>query len=103
MPAASETFRKDPAGAMRPAAFRRGRARGFFKKARSKLREPVSDPAGTGKDLGAYLRGDALDEAVSKAESAFKRCQRAEEAAKNGDLAAMHGAYRRVFGDYYPY
>lgn len=77
-------------------------ARYFFKKARGRLRESISDPAGTGKDVGAYLRGDALDEAVSKAESALKRCERAEEAAKNGDLAAMHEAYRRVFGDYYP-
>jgi Second Messenger Oligonucleotide or Dinucleotide Synthetase domain len=76
-------------------------ARYFFKKARGKLGESLSDPAGTGKDVGAYLRGDALDEAVSKAESAFKRCQRAEEAAKKGDLAAMHEAYGRVFGDYY--
>jgi hypothetical protein len=79
-----------------------GSVRYFFKKARGKLREPLSDPAGTGKDVGAYLHGTALDEAVSKVESAFKRCERAEEAAKNGDLAAMHEAYRRVFGECYP-
>jgi Second Messenger Oligonucleotide or Dinucleotide Synthetase domain len=77
-------------------------ARYFFKKARGKLRESLSDPAGTGKDVGAYLHGTALDEVVSKAESAFKRCQRAEEAAQSGNVAVMHEAYRRVFGDYYP-
>jgi hypothetical protein len=77
-------------------------ARYFFKKAQGKLRQPLSDPAGTGKDVGAYLHGTALDEVVSKAESAFKRCERADEAAKNGDLAAMHEAYGRVFGDCYP-
>jgi hypothetical protein len=56
---------------------------------------------GTGKDVGDYLHGTALDKAVSKAESAFQRCQCADEAAKNGDLATMHEAYSRVFGDYY--
>jgi hypothetical protein len=76
-------------------------ARYFFKKARGKLRESLSDPAGTGKDVGDYLHGTALDEAVSKAESAFERCKRADEAEKNGDLATMHEAYARVFGDYY--
>jgi hypothetical protein len=76
-------------------------ARYFFKKARGRLREPLPDPAGAGKDIGAYLHGTALDEAVSRAESALKRCERADEAAKNDDLAAMHDAYRRVFGDYY--
>ena len=75
-------------------------ARYFFKKAQSKLRESLSDPAGTGKDVGDYLHGTALDGAVSKAESAFKCCQRGDEAAQNGDLAAMHEAYGRVFGDY---
>ncbi len=77
-------------------------ARYFFKKAHGKLRESLSDPAGTGKDVGAYLHGTALNDAISKVETAFKRCDRAEASAKNGDLAAMHEAYSKVFGNYYP-
>jgi hypothetical protein len=34
--------------------------------------------------------------------SARDRCVKAEKAAKDGDLAAMHEAYGRVFGDDYP-
>jgi len=75
----------------------------FFKKARGRLESPLSDPAGTGKDVAAYLRGAALDAAVSKTESAHKRCVRAEEAAKDGDLASMHEAYSKIFGSYYPF
>ncbi len=74
----------------------------FFKKAKGKMRAPLPDPAGTGKDMAAYLRGTALDAAVSKAESAYKRCMRAEESAKDGDLGSMHEAYGKVFGSYYP-
>lgn len=74
----------------------------FFKKARGKLREPLHDPAGTGKDVAAYLHGTALDAAVSKVESAYERCLRAEKASEADNLAAMHEAYGRVFGSYYP-
>ena len=74
----------------------------FFKKARSKLREPLHDPAGTGKDVAAYLHGTALDSAVSKIESAYERCNRAEKASEADDLAGMHEAYGRIFGSYYP-
>jgi hypothetical protein len=74
----------------------------FFKKARGKLREPLHDPAGTGKDVAAYLHGTALDAAVSKVERAYERCVQAEKAFAADDLAAMHEAYDRVFGNYYP-
>lgn len=74
----------------------------FFKKARGKLRESLHDPAGTGKDVAAYLHGTALDAAVSKVERAYERCIRAEKAFAADDLAAMHEAYGRVFGSYYP-
>ena len=74
----------------------------FFKKARSKLRDQLHDPAGTGKDVAAYLHGEALNVAVSKVESAMDRCKRAENAFKDGDLDAMHTAYSQVFGDAYP-
>jgi hypothetical protein len=76
-------------------------ARYFFKKARGKLRESLSDPAGTGKDVGAYLSGSALDEAVRKVERAYKCCEDAEEAAVNSNLVVMHEAYSRVFGNFY--
>jgi hypothetical protein len=74
----------------------------FFKKAGGKLREQLHDPAGTGKDVAAYLHGGALDSAVSKAETAYERCVRAEKAFKIDDPATMHEAYSRVFGSYYP-
>jgi Second Messenger Oligonucleotide or Dinucleotide Synthetase domain len=77
-------------------------SRFFFDKARSELRRQLGDPAGTGADVGAYLSGAALDAAVTKVESAHDRCTRAEQAAKDGKLAAMHDAYKKVFGDAYP-
>lgn len=77
-------------------------SRFFFDKARAELRRQLGDPAGTGADVGAYLHGAALDAAVSKVESAHDRCTRAEQAAKDGKLATMHDAYRKVFGDAYP-
>ncbi|MGH9098523.1 MAG: SMODS domain-containing nucleotidyltransferase, partial [Acidimicrobiales bacterium] len=77
-------------------------ARFFFDKARGALKRQLGDPAGTSRDVGAYLHGSALEAAVSKVNSAFERCQRAERSAKDGDLASMHDAYRLVFGYYYP-
>lgn len=75
----------------------------FFDKARDRLPRQQRDPAGTGTDVGAYLGGgQALNDAVSKAKSAYERCGRAENAAAAGNLAAAHAAYRQVFGDYYP-
>jgi len=75
----------------------------FLKKARGKLRERLHDPAGTGKDVAAYLHGTALDSAVSKVETAYDRCVQAAKAFEADDPAAMHEAYGRVFGNYYPY
>ena len=57
---------------------------------------------GLGGDVGAYLTGKALETAVSKINSARDRSVRADKAAKDGDLAAMHQAYGHVFGDDYP-
>jgi hypothetical protein len=77
-------------------------ARMFFEKAPDKVRSKLADPAGLGDDIGTYLTGTALETAISKMNSARDRCLRAERAAKDGDLAAMHEAYGRVFGDDYP-
>jgi hypothetical protein len=77
-------------------------ARSFFAQARKQLRYKLSDPAGTGSDVGGYLTGTTLAEAVDKVGTAFDRCVRAEKAAKAGDLASMHEAYGRVYGNYYP-
>lgn len=77
-------------------------ARYFFKKAYDKLSTPLPDPAGTGKDVAAYLHGDALQAARSKVKTALERCERAQRAFTDDDSAGMHEAYRRVFGDYYP-
>ena len=77
-------------------------ARYFFGNARTELKNQLHDPAGTGSDVAAYLRGTALDSAVSKVTSAYERCVRAEKCAKDEDLAGMHKAYGQVFGDYYP-
>jgi len=77
-------------------------ARMFFEKAPDKLRYKLSDPAGLGVDVGAYLTGPTLDRANTKMNSARNLCVRAEKAAKDGDLVAMHQAYGRVFGDNYP-
>ncbi len=77
-------------------------ARYFFDKARTQLKSQLHDPAGTGSDVAAYLRGTALDSAVSKVTSAFERCVRADKCAKDEDFAGMHKAYGQVFGEYYP-
>lgn len=74
----------------------------FFEKARGKLRLRLGDPGGMGSDVGAYLHGSSFDAAVSKVESAYDRCKRAERAAKEGKPAVMHDVYRKVFGEDYP-
>lgn len=76
-------------------------ARYFFDKARTELRSKLHDPAGSGSDVARYLHGSALDSAVSRVTTACERCVRAEKAAKEKDLAAMHRAYEQVFGDCY--
>jgi len=77
-------------------------ARYFFDKARAELRSQLADPSGTGSDVASYLHGTALDSAVSKATTAYEQCVRAEQCAKDDDLAGMHKAYGQVFGDCYP-
>lgn len=77
-------------------------ARYFFDKARTELKNQLHDPAGTGSDVAACLRGTALDSAVSKVTSAFERCVRADKCAKDEDFAGMHKADGQVFEDYYP-
>jgi hypothetical protein len=74
----------------------------FFQKAPRKLGDSQPDPAGTGKDLSAYLRGTARREAVSNMEAAYRRCIRADGAYNDDDIAVMHQSYARVFGNYYP-
>ncbi|MDB5059552.1 MAG: polymerase beta domain protein region protein [Chloroflexi bacterium] len=74
----------------------------FFDRARERLMERQPDPAGTGKDIGVYLHGQKLEDAVSKATSAYQRCVRAEQASDEGRLEAAHEAYLGVFGTYYP-
>lgn len=77
-------------------------ARSFFEKAPEKVSYRLSDPAGFGSDVGVYLKGSALENTISKMNSALNRCKRAERAAMDGDLATLHEAYRGVFGDAYP-
>lgn len=77
-------------------------ARKFFEKVPDKLRYKLSDPAGLGGDVGAYLTGSGVESAIRKVGSAHDRCIRAEKARKEGGLVSMHKAYRDVFGDDYP-
>lgn len=73
----------------------------FFRKAPDRLAPAglFSDGAPAG---WAYLTGEKRRAAVSKMRSAHDRCRRAEAAAGDGDLAAMHHAYREIFGNWYP-
>lgn len=79
-----------------------GNTRYFFDQARQRVRRMQQDPAGTGKDVGAYLHGLALEAAASKLKTAYERCTRAETATANGRLSDAHASYRLVFGNYYP-
>lgn len=74
----------------------------FFDKARDRLRYELSDPAGTGGKVSAYLTETSRAAAISKVGTAYDRCLRAEAAAAEGDFAKMHEIYRRIFGSYYP-
>ena len=78
-------------------------ARKFFEEAPDKVRFQLPDPAGLGQDVGAYITGSKLETAISRMKSAHERCVHAENAAKTGNLASMHEAYSRVFGDDYPH
>lgn len=63
-------------------------ARYFFDKVRQRIPQRQPDPAGTGVDVGGYLGGQALEDAVSKANTAYERCVRAENAAASGQPLA---------------
>lgn len=78
-------------------------ARYFFREAKDQLRYELADPAGNGADVGAYLTGSALERGISRMSTAHDGCVRADTAAREGDLTAMHAEYSKVFGDYYPF
>jgi hypothetical protein len=74
----------------------------FLDRLRGELPNRQQDPAGSDGDVGAYLTGRRLEEAVHSAEVAYNRCVMAEMASEHGDLKAMHYLYSLVFGEYYP-
>lgn len=79
-----------------------GAARYFFDKAREKVGGVQKDPATGSQNIGDYLSGLRLREAVDVISVAHARCVAAETVAAVGDLEVMHDIYGHVFGSYYP-
>lgn len=71
--------------------------------ARSRVNSGVSDPAGYGGNVGAYLDTQAKKDAViTRLKSAYDKAVEAEKLAKDGKNAAAYDKWRVIFGDYFP-
>ena len=71
-------------------------------KARDKLLW-VSDPAGYGGNVGAYLDSQQKrDDAKAKLTSAYDKAVLAESLGQKGQIQSAYDKWRVIFGDYFP-
>jgi hypothetical protein len=77
-------------------------ARYYFDKAREFVKKQNLDPAGYGDDVGKYISGDKVAEAVQRFQTSYDRAVRAEDFASRGrdDLAIE--MWQKIFDAYFP-
>jgi hypothetical protein len=71
-------------------------------KLKSKVEFKVPDPAGYEGDVGAYLVGADLADAVKRLDNAYKNALEAEQWANVGNTPKAFERWRLVFSDYFP-
>jgi len=74
----------------------------FFDKTREKIKQKNLDPAGYGDDVGKYINGTNIDEAVRKLQLGYERALKAEDFAAKGYHNHAIDMWQKVFGDYFP-
>lgn len=78
-------------------------ARYVFDKARTRVGQIVTDPAGYGGNVGVYLdTKEKLEEVVSRLETAYTRAREAEQLEAAGRTAQAYDKWRLIFDDYFP-
>ncbi len=74
----------------------------YFDKARDLVKYKNLDPAGYGDDVGKYINGTKIEEAVSKLQLGYERAVKAEEFAAKGQPHHAIDMWQKIFGDYFP-
>lgn len=77
-------------------------ARFYFDKAREKVKLKNLDPAGYGDDVGKYINGNDIAEAVRRFQLAYERAIKADEFVAKGYHNHATDMWQKVFGDYFP-
>ena len=78
-------------------------ARFIFDKAREASKYVVTDPAGYGGDIGAYLdTAEKRAEVVKRFETAYTQAAEAERLAAANRVSDAFGKWRTIFGDCFP-
>ena len=74
-----------------------------FDKARAAVQAGISDPAGYGGSLGAYLDTyQKRQEVVDRLQAAYTKAVEAEQFEAGGNTQLAFGKWRVIFGDYFP-
>lgn len=74
----------------------------FFEHGINAIAQKNLDPAGYGDDVGKYITYSMVEEAQRRFTTAYKRAQRAEQAAGDGKMAEAYEAWKLIFGSYFP-
>jgi hypothetical protein len=74
-----------------------------FDKARAKIPYQLSDPAGYGGDVGAYISTQQdIKDVVGRLDAAYTKAVEAEQFAVQGKIDQAISKWRIIFGDYFP-
>jgi hypothetical protein len=74
----------------------------FFDKARDLVRVQNPDPAGYGGDVGSYINGSKVEEAVLRLQRAYEGALRAEDHARRNATRDALNSWRQLVGENFP-
>ncbi|MBR0960886.1 CBASS oligonucleotide cyclase [Bradyrhizobium japonicum] len=77
-------------------------ARYYFEKGIDLIKKQNVDPAGYGDDVGRYITGADVEEAVRRFQLAYDRAIKAEQYAANGRIGDAVEMWIKNFGGYFP-
>jgi hypothetical protein len=73
-----------------------------FDKGREKVKFKQRDPAGFGNEVNPLNNVTTVEDAVSRFTMAYNRAMKAEDYARNNNIEAAYGEWRKIFGSYFP-
>lgn len=74
----------------------------FFDKGKDKINKINPDPAGYSADVGNYISGEKIQDAVSRFNTAYNRSINAEEYASKGEIYDAIEEWRKIFDINFP-